>query len=206
MTTTTTIAAHSETPRRSAGDRLWPLFGTASAIGYFVGIATFSLDTPISDQRAAMRVGASAALLAAVLLPVYGIRLRRYLADQLPARSIIPAMASAGTVAASATIATVQLVRLALADSTIAVAHLGTAPNELLDTLSVGAWMPFLLTLVAVAVAGLRFGALPRWLSGVGVIAAIAGIVLIAAGGPPIFLPSAAWLTVSGLGLAIGRA
>jgi hypothetical protein len=158
----------------------WPLLGIAVAVLGVVTSAGVMIEVPKSERIAnpalvlelaqanRLRVMAftGAGLLVWPLLIVYAARLRQYLAARQPEHSILPTLAWAGGLLTAA----VQFIALFFSSLLVHRAAEGYRASALepiqavSEGLPFGAWSPMGLAVFAVAVAGLRDHAVPRWL------------------------------------------
>ncbi|RIV41181.1 hypothetical protein [Micromonospora radicis] len=205
--------------------RAWALTGALGGLVGLVGIfATATLTAPAEQFRAdnadyvaavADRTGYVWAhqvvtVVAIVCLAVFAAGLRRYLAAQEPADSLVPAVATTG----------IGLVLVGLlvggGISTELFFALGAAdqydPDVIAPQLTIVATMAWLwggigLTAAAVAVGGFRHGSVSRWFAVFS--AVVAGLVAATQLTPVQYIalvPAGIWTVVAGLALAFGQA
>jgi hypothetical protein len=203
--------------------RAWAFTGAAGGliglVGLFLG-ANLTADVGDGIKDNAQLVAAIAghrdlawlyqisAVTAAVCLVVFAAGLRRHLAMQEPAGSLVPAVAAAGVglVAAAALIGGGICTELywALGEPERWDPDTIAAMVEIYNTIA-WLWAGAGLAAAAAAVGGFRHGSVSRWLAGVSVLLAL----LVAA--TQVFpvqyaalFPGALWVIVAGLGLAAG--
>ncbi|MDV2477523.1 hypothetical protein ACFWDA_18080 [Rhodococcus zopfii] len=209
-------------PRASEGS-LWAWAGAAAGLAGVAGIqasmamgAAYDEDTAgdaaaitaeFAGQRTAMLVMHLTLMVATVLLLVFAAGLQRRLRIALPESSILPAVAAFGLVLTSA--ATL----LGTGLDTELLFGLGE-PGQMVPEVAVVAshWMgtiPWLwvgagVSGLAVAVASLRHGAVPRWLGWASVV--LGGLTLLTGISPLQYMAGfvgPVWVLVAGLGFAV---
>lgn len=210
--------------RRGGRGRLWALTGPLAAVAASAGSIVADLGNPVYDPETSGDAGRILATLAqhggaltafhvvtsaaALLLLVYGAGVARRLRSVLPADSMLPTVAVAGTTVTSA----VLLLGTGLDTEVIEGV---TRPETFVHETAAlyGHWIgtiPYLWTAVgltglAIAWASLRHGALPRW---IGVVALVLGGLTAVAGISPLeyiaSLPGQLLVLVTGLGFALG--
>ncbi len=221
----TTTADPTEVPPQAVRPRrAWAIFGTVGGLVGLVGIfATATLTAP-AEEFQADNAGYVAALsertgyvwahqvvtvVAIVCLAVFAAGLRRYLAAQEPADSLVPTLAATGV--------GLVLVGLVVGGgiSTELFFALGAAeqydPDVIAPQLTIVATMTWLwggigLTAGAVAVGGLRHGSVSRWFA---VFSAVTAVLIAATQLTPVqyiaLVPAGIWTIVAGLALAFGQ-
>lgn len=216
--------ATAPTGTRSRHGRLWALTGPLAAVAASAGSIVADLGNPVydpetsGDARRIMSVlaqhGAALTVFhvvmsaAALLLVVYGAGVARRLRSRVPADSMLPTVAVAGTVITSA----VLLVGTGLDTEVIeGVTRTDTFVPE--TAALYGHWIgtiPYLWTAVgltglAIAWAAWRHRAVPRW---IGLAALVLGGLTALAGVSPLeyvaSLPGQLMVLVTGLGFALG--
>lgn len=220
--TITTPAEARSAPAPTTGERRG--WAWAGAVAGLAGIAMFvaSMSLAVSDdsmadsalvlqeildEDAAVWAFQVACSLGALCATVFAAGLRRRLAAQAPAESLLPTLAAAGL----ASVAIMLLVGGGIStelfwalvqdhgevDPDIVAANLG-----IFDTMA-WVWAGIGLTSGSLAVAGIRHGSLPRWLGWLS--AAVTGLIVLTQLLPVQYLAAfvgAPWLVVAGAGLA----
>lgn len=161
----------------------------------------------VIDNATAVKVGAVTGIIAVACLVVFAAGVRRRLEQQQPAGSLWPALAWAGGLLTAAfllvsfglSLTMAWVIDQAYRDTTFEALHAITESNAF------QAWAPLTLTAAAVAVAGIRHGAVAAWLGWFSALAAVAMATLTLAALPFVtWFPAAIWLVVAGLGLRLG--
>jgi hypothetical protein len=161
------------------------------------------------DNRLRVMAFSGTGFLVWTLLIVYAARLRQYLAARQPENSILPMLVWAGGLLTAAA----QFIALFFTSLLVHRAVEGYGPSALEPIQAVNeglpavAWTPMGLAVFAVAVAGLRDRAVPRWLGWFSAAVTVIIAVLTAADlAAPNWFVVAVWLLVtSGTLLAHGR-
>jgi hypothetical protein len=196
----------SATPAQRVGRaalRGWACAGIVAVVGGVGGIAFFDTERSMANQDVRLRLCAAFGMIGVAALVVFAAGLRRSLEEQLPVESQLGRIAQAGCMITAGTLFVGYLLKLVAAGYThqITGAANVVARNGL-DELSTGAWAALALTMAAVAFAGVRHAALPRWL---GWVSAVAGVfvaaVSVAGATAGAYLPAVAWLLLVSLAL-----
>jgi hypothetical protein len=161
-----------------------------------------------ADRVPTMVLFHTATLIALVLVTVFAAGLSRRLAQQAPAGSLLPSVASAGLllVAVAALLGTgldTQFM-FGFADPETMVPESGAFYIDWVATVP-WLWVGAGLTGVAVAVAALRHGAAPRWIGWVS--AVLGGLTLLLGLSPLQYMAGftgPVWLLVAAIGFAVG--
>jgi hypothetical protein len=210
--------------RRRGPGRLWALTGPLAAVAASAGSIVADLGNPVYDpaqsgdagrilaalaeHRGALTVFHVLTSAAAMLLVVYGVGVARRLRSRVPAESLLPTMAAAGTTITAA----VLLLGTGLDTEVIEGV---TRPNGFVHETAAlyGHWIgtiPYLwtaagLTGLAIAWASLRYRAVPRWIGMAGLV--LGGLTVLAGVSPLEYmasLPGQLLVLVTGLGFALG--
>lgn len=188
--------------------RGWALAGIVAVAGGVGGIAFFDTERSIATQEGRLRLCAALGMVGVAGLIVFAAGLRGYLEEQLPVGSSLGRIAQMGVLLVAGTSFFDYLMKLVAAEYT----HRITGNADIvvrngLDELSTGAWAALALTMAAVAVAAIRFAALPRWLGWLSAAAALfVGAVSVGGATAGAYLPSAAWLLLTSVVFARKRA
>jgi|GEM_PF-555279 len=203
--------------------RGWALAGIAAGAAGIVGIqasmavgANWAETAGDADAIVADLAGRTttlvlfhtATVLSAVLVVVFAAGLHRRLAQQAPAASVLPAVASGGLllVAVAGLLGSgldTQFV-FGLSDPDVLVPESGAFFSDWVATIP-WLWVGAGLSGVAVAVAALRHAAAPRWLGWVG--AVLGGLTLLLGVSPLQYMAGFTgplWLLVTAVGFAVG--
>jgi hypothetical protein len=223
MTTFPSGPTNDATAPRTATWRAWPLLGILVAVLGVVTLMGSAIEVPKSqrigdpaivlglarEHRLRVMAFSGTGFLVWTLLLAYTARLRQYLAARLPANSILPTLAWAGGLLTAAA----QFTSLFFTSLLVHRAVEGYRPSALepIQAINEGlpavAWTPMGLAAFALAVAGLRDRAVPRWLGWFSAIVTALMAVLTATDlMAPNWFVVAVWLLVtSGTLLASGR-
>lgn len=187
--------------------RGWGAAGLVAAVGGVGGIAFFDTERSIATQDGRLRLCVGFGMIGVAGLVVFAAGLRGYLEEQLPVGSMLGRIAQTGVQLAAGTLFLDYLAKLVAAEYT----HRITGEADVvirngLDELTTGAWAALALTMGAIAVAALRFAALPRWLGWLSAAAALFVTAVSVAGATAgAYLPSVAWLVITSVVLATRR-
>jgi len=219
--TTTSTTGSGSTPGTTSGGRGWVYAGVGAAVAGIVSIVGSSMTDAVyrddiagdaeaiaaklAEQTGSILMFHTGAMVCALLLLVFAAGLRRRLAASTGVDSLLPQVAGSGLVVVSV----VLLMGSALTTEFVFVVK---EPGQLVPETAAffGHWIntvPWVwasagVTALAVGIAGLRHGAVPRWLTwvslGLGVLTVLFGIsplqYMAGATGP-------LWLTIAALGL-----
>lgn len=203
--------------------RGWAIAGIAAGLTGLVGIqASMALGVnweqtagdadaivaDLSGRTAALLLFHTATIISALLAVVFAAGLSRRLAQQAPAGSLLPAVASGGLllVAVAGLLGTgldTQFM-FGFADPELIVPESGAFFSDWVATIP-WLWVGAGLSGVAVAVAALRHAAAPRWLGWVG--AVLGGLTLLLGISPLQYMAGFTgplWLLVTAIGFAVG--
>jgi hypothetical protein len=187
--------------------RGWALAGLVAVVGGVGGIAFFDTERSIATQDGRLKLCAAFGMIGIGGLVVFAAGLRGYLEEQLPVGSSLGRIAQMGVLLVAGTSFLDYLMKLVVAEYT----HRITGDADVvvrngLDELSTGAWAALALTMGAIAVAAIRFAALPRWLGWLSAVAALfVAAVSVAGATAGAYLPSAAWLLLMSIVVARRR-
>ena len=174
------------------------------AAGFSVGddLPVDTMLSKLSDARPFLLFGGGLQALVAMGLVVYGALVRRALQAREAPGALTPTVAWGGA------LLTAAMTAMAAAHTQLA-GGIDVAPDPavlltlhtLEENLFAGAWCSLALVAGAVAVAGLRRGAVPRWLAGVSAFVAV--LLLVAQVVVPwvAWFPALVWVAVSGFAL-----
>jgi hypothetical protein len=133
---------------------------------------------------------------------LFGVYARNSLARREPEGSLTPYVAFGGSILAAATLAFAAAATQLSTGLTDAVdPAIPLTIHVLEESLFAGAWCSIALVSGAIAVAGLRRGAVPRWYAGISAFVTILLVVGQVAIPWAAWFPAVIWLTVSTLGL-----
>lgn len=196
------------TAARANGIRIWAVAGILAVAGSLGAVALFDTERSIANQDVRLRVTVAFGMIGVAGLVVFAAGLRRYLEEQLPVGSSLGRIAQMGCLLMAGTSFLACLLRVVAAQYTHRITgNADIVVRNLLDELDTGAFAALALVMPAIAVAAIRFGALPRWL---GWVSAVVGLFVaaVSVGGQTAgaYLPGAAWLLLMSLVLARRRA
>jgi hypothetical protein len=177
----------------------WAGAGLVAVLGSIGGVAFLDTERSMATQDVRLRLCAAFGMVGVAALLVFMAGLRAYLGAQVPAHSLTGRVAGMAGQVTAAVLLVSYLTKLIVAEN---LHHITGAADlvvrNALDELSTGAWATMAVAMLAVAIAAIRHGGLPRWL---GLVSAVLGVLVVAAtlaGVPPAaYLPTMAWLLVT---------
>lgn len=218
------VTAPASTPDHSPPMRGWAwagfaaglcglgIFGTAGMVGApeAAWADNAQLLTHLQDSEHAVWLFQGMTVLAAGLLVVFGTGIRRHLAAQAPAHSLLPDVALIGAVLTAAMLLvgggiSTELFWGLIQDPGKIDPDTIAADLAIFNTIA-WVWVGLGLTIASVAIAALRQGAVQRWVGWVSVV--MAALVLLTQLVPLQYMalvPAALWLVIAGPGLARGE-
>ena len=187
--------------------RRWALAGVIGAAGGVGGVMFLDTGHSLATQELRLRLCAAIGLAGVAGLLMFVAGLRSYLDAQTPSGSLTSRVAQGGVLVTAVTLFTAYLAKLVTAGYTHGITgQADVVVRNGLDELTSGAWAALAVTMLAVAVAAVRYAALPRWLGWVSAVAGTAIGAATLAGAPQAgFLPGVAWLLVTSILLARRR-
>ncbi len=201
-------AAPAAAPRKpQTALRLGLLAGAPAGLLAVGSVAMWGPEHVLDESRGTLRISAGLGFFLVTLLFVFGAALRTRLQQALPPGSSLPALAAAGVWGAATLLCWAYSLRSAISFDGGS-GPLGDSPalRQLVDGLPIPSWVPLVATVVAVAVAGLRYRAVPRALGVVCAILAVVDLGFLWAGLFPVGFPVGALsCLVIGLTLALVR-
>jgi hypothetical protein len=156
----------------------------------------------LEDAEAGMRIGGALQALTAIGLVLFGAHVRHTLLRREPQGAMTPTVAWGGALLAAAMTATAAAIhQLSIGYTDSVDASVPLTLHSLNENLYAGAWCAIALVAGAVAVAGLRRGAVARWFAGVS--AFVATLLVVAQMAVPWigWFPALVWIIVSAFGL-----
>jgi hypothetical protein len=214
MTMTSELHSSSSGPARTAGGRTSWLGAGVGVLGLVASLyasAGFSVvdKLPVAtmlqkleDAASGMRVSGGLQALTAFGLVLFGAHIRHLLLRREPEGSLTPSVAWGGALLAAAMTATAGAITQLSVGYTEAVdSSVPLTLHSLDENLYAGAWCAIALVAGAVAVAGLRRGAVPRWFAGLS--AFVATLLVVAQLAVPWigWFPALVWVIVSAFAL-----
>jgi hypothetical protein len=184
--------------------RLGLLAGAPAGVLAVGSVAMWGPERQLDESQTALQVSAGLGFLLITLLFAFGAALRTRLQGRLPAGSALPALAAAGVWGAATLLCWAYSLRSAFGiDGGSGPLGDSFALRQVTDSLPLASWIPVGATAVAIAVAGLRYRAVPRALGAVCAVLAVIDIGLLWAGIFPVGFPVGA-LTCLVVGATLG--
>lgn len=213
MTMTTDLHTSSK-PSASTGGRTPLVAAGVGVLGLVAGLyssADFSVTDKLpvatmvkkfDDAASAMRVSGGLKALTAFGLVLFGAHVRHLLLRREPEGAMTPTVAWGGALLAAAMIATAgAITQLSVGYTDAADSSVPLTLHTIDENLYAGAWCAIALVAGAVAVAGLRRGAVPRWFASVSAFVAILLVVAQLAVPWIGWFPALVWIIVAAFAL-----